>query len=132
MRAVHRTRLAAYAVAVTAFLAVGHTPLRQALHELPAARSSNPLHEAKSHALSLVPAGVPVSTTNEFGGYLSDRSLLYTFPHIGRARWAIVDSGDPAYSSYDYRVIGRLRAKHGWRVVYAAQGVEVLRKPLNP
>jgi hypothetical protein len=132
VRAVHRTRLAAYAVAVTAFLAVGYTPLRQALHELPAARSSNPLHEAKSHALSLVPAGVAVSATNEFGGYLSDRSLLYTLPHIGRARWAIVDSGDPAYSSYDYRVIGRLRAKHGWRVVYASHGVEVLRKPLNP
>jgi uncharacterized membrane protein len=132
VRAVHRTRLAAYAVAVTAFLAVGYTPLRQALHELPAARSSNPLHEAKSHALSLVPAGVAVSATNEFGGYLSDRSLLYTLPHIGRARWAIVDSGDPAYSSYDYRVIGRLKAKHGWRVVYAAHGVEVLRKPRNP
>jgi uncharacterized membrane protein len=132
IRAVHPARLAAYAVAVTAFLAVGHTPLRQALHELPAARSSNPLHEAKAHALSLVPAGVAVSATNEFGGYLSDRSLLYTLPHIGRARWAIVDSGDPAYSSYDYRVIGRLRAKHGWRVVYAAHGVEVLRKPRNP
>jgi hypothetical protein len=78
---------------------------------IPAARSSNPLQEAKAHALSLVPAGVPVSATNEFGGDLSDRSLVYTFPHIGRARWAIVDSGDPAH---------------------AAQGVEVLRKPLNP
>jgi uncharacterized membrane protein len=129
VRAVHRTRLAAYALAVTAFLAVGHTPLRVAFQDLPAARSSSPLHEAKAHALSLVPGGVPVSATNEFGGYLSDRSLLYTFPHIGRARWAIVDSGDPAYSSYDYRVIGRLRAKHGWRVVYASHGVEVLRKP---
>jgi len=27
---------------------------------------------------------------------------------------------------------GRLRAKHGWRVVYASHGVEVLRKPNNP
>jgi hypothetical protein len=129
VRTVHRTRLAAYAVAVTAFLAVGHTPLRNALHDLPAARSSSPLHEAKAHALSLVPAGVPVSATNEFGGYLSDRSVLYTFPYIGEARWAIVDSGDPAYSSFDYRAIGRMRAVHGWQVVYASHGVEVLRKP---
>lgn len=127
-RAVHRTRLAAYAVAVTAFLVFGHTPLRVALQDLPAARSSNPLHEAKAHVLSLVPGGVPVSATNEFGGYLSDRGLLYTFPHVGRAHWAIVDSGDPAYSSYDYRVIGRLRQR-GWRIVYASHGVEVLRKP---
>lgn len=132
VRAVHRTRLAVYAVAITAFLAVGHTPLRAALHDVPASRSSNPLHEVKAHALSLVPGGVPVSATNEFGGYLSDRSLLYTFPYIGEARWAIVDSGDPAYSSYDYRVIGRLRAEHGWRVVYASHGVEVLRKPRDP
>ena len=50
------------------------------------------------------------------------------FPHVGRARWAIVDSGDPAYSSYDYRVIGRLRQR-GWRVAYASHGVEVLRDP---
>jgi hypothetical protein len=128
VRTVHRTRLAAYAVAVAAFLAVGHTPLRVALQDLPAARSSNPLHEAKAHALSLVPGGVPLSATNEFGGYLSDRSVLYTFPHVGRARWAIVDSGDPAYSSYDYRVIGRLRQR-GWRVAYASHGVEVLRDP---
>ena len=71
---------------------------------------------------------IPHSATNEFGGYLSDRSVLYTFPHVGRARWAIVDSGDPAYSSYDYRVIGRLRQR-GWRVAYASHGVEVLRDP---
>ncbi len=129
VRALRPTRLAAYAVAVTAFLAVGHTPLRIALDDLPAARNSAPLHEAKAHALSLVPAGVPVSATNEFGGYLSSRSLIYTFPHLGRAGWAIVDSGDPAYTSYDYRVIGRMPAEHGWRVVYASDGVEVLRKP---
>jgi uncharacterized membrane protein len=124
------TRLAAYAVLLTGVFAVGHTPLRAAADDLPAARSSSTLHEAKAHALSLIPAGVPVSATNQFGGYLSNRRFIYVFPLLGRARWAIVDRNDPSYSPLhsDLLMLARLKASPDWRVVYTAHGVSVLER----
>ncbi len=91
------SRLAAYVVVLTAAFAGTHTPLTTAYHQLPAARGSNPLREAKARALSLVPAGVPVSATNQFGGYLSNRRFISIFPRLGKAEWVIVDRNDPDY-----------------------------------
>jgi uncharacterized membrane protein len=124
------SRLAAYVVLLTAVFAVGHTPLPAVFRDLPAARSSNPLHEAKARALSLIPAGVPVSATNQFGGYLSNRRFVYVFPHVGPARWVIVDRDDPSYSPLhaDLRDLARLKANPEWHVVYAARGVTVLER----
>jgi uncharacterized membrane protein len=124
------SRLAAYTVALTAAFAVAHTPLRSAFHELSAARSSSPLHEAKAHALSLVPAGVPVSATNQFGGYLSNRRFIYDFPHVGTARWAIVDVNDPSYSNKlaERQILARMEASPAWHVAYASRGVFVLER----
>jgi uncharacterized membrane protein len=124
------SRLAAYAVLLTGLFAVGHTPLRAAVRDLPAARGSSPLHRAKTHALSLIPAGVPVSATNQLGGYLSARRFIYVFPHLGRADWAIVDRNDPSYSPMhaDLSKLAQLKKSSGWRVVYASHDVVVLRK----
>jgi uncharacterized membrane protein len=122
------SRLAAYAVVGTALLAVVHTPLSMVRQELPDARSSSPLRQAKAHALSLVPAGVPVSATNEFGGYLSARRLIAYFPHLGEAQWTIVYGHDPAWTGYDHRRLLRMEASGAWRVLYSAHDVVVLRK----
>ncbi|HEX4323856.1 MAG TPA: DUF2079 domain-containing protein [Gaiellaceae bacterium] len=124
------TRLAAYAVALTAVFAIWHTPLRSAFHDLPGARGSSPLRQAKAHALSLVPSGVPVTATNQFGGYLSSRRLIYVFPSVGKARWAIVDVQDPSYSDKvaERQRLARMEASPAWHVAFASHGVAVLRK----
>ena len=123
-------RVAAYVVVFTAVLAVGHTPLLTAYHRLPAANSSSPLHQAKAHALSLVPAGVPVSATDQLGGYLSNRRYISIFPSLGKAKWAIVDRNDPDYwiAGNSPAAVRRLRASLDWRVVYASHGLMVFRK----
>jgi uncharacterized membrane protein len=127
-------RLATYIVVLTAAFAGAHTPLTAAFHDLPAARSSSPLHEAKAHALSLVPAGVSVSATNQLGGYLSNRRFISIFPSLGKARWVVADSNDPDYEIEGpaAAVLQRLKASPEWHVVYAAQGVVVLeRRPAS-
>lgn len=123
-------RVAAYVVVFTAVLAVGHTPLTTAYHQLPAARGSNPLRQAKAHALSLVPAGVPVSATNQLGGYLSNRRYVSIFPSLGRAEWAIVDRNDPDYgiAGNSTAALQRLETSPNWRVIYAAHGLTVFQK----
>ena len=124
------SRLAAYVVVLTAVFAGTHTPLKTAFHQLPAARGSNPLREAKAHALSLVPAGVPVSATNQFGGYLSNRRFISIFPSLGEAEWAIVDRNDPDYgiAGNSSAALQRLQTSPAWRVVYASHGLTVLQK----
>jgi uncharacterized membrane protein len=123
-------RVAAYMVVFTAVLAAGHTPLTTAYQQLPAARGSNPLREAKAHALSLVPAGVPVSATNRLGGYLSNRRYISIFPSLGKAEWAVVDRNDPDYGIAGNSTAGlqRLQASPDWSVVYASHGLTVFRK----
>jgi hypothetical protein len=122
--------VAAYVVVFTAVLAAGHTPLTTAYQQLPAARGSNPLREAKAHALSLVPAGVPVSATNRLGGYLSNRRYISIFPSLGKAEWAVVDRNDPDYGIAGNSTAGlqRLQASPDWSVVYASHGLTVFRK----
>ncbi|HEY2310925.1 MAG TPA: DUF2079 domain-containing protein [Gaiellaceae bacterium] len=124
------SRLAVYVVVLTAAFAGTHTPLTTAYHALPAARGSNPLREAKAHALSLVPAGVPVAATNQLGGYLSARRYISIFPSLGKAHWAIVDRNDPDYGieGNSSAALLRLQASPDWRVVYAAHGLTVLQK----
>ena len=123
-------RLATYALVLGAAFAGAHTPLTTAYDAIPAARGANPLREAKAHALSLVPPGVPVSATNRFGGYLSDRRFISIFPNLGKAEWAIVDSNDPDYgiAGNSWAALRRLKASPDWRVVYASHGLTVLQK----
>jgi uncharacterized membrane protein len=129
-RRVAPARLALYVVVLTAAFAGAHTPLTTAYHQLPAARGSNPLREAKAHALSLVPAGAPVAATNQFGGYLSARRYISIFPQLGKAEWAVVDRNDPDYNiaGNSAAALHRLEASPNWRVVYASRGLTVLQK----
>ena len=49
---------------------------------------------AERRAVSLVPAGAPVSATNHLGAHLADRSYLGIFPVVGKATWLMVDMTD--------------------------------------
>lgn len=90
----------------------------------------SPLVAAKSHALGLIPSGVPVSATNELGGHLSERRRIYTFPKVVRAHWIIVDKNDGTYLDVKgfKRVLRRYEADKLWRIVYSSHGVTVLRE----
>jgi uncharacterized membrane protein len=121
---------AAAVVVAAAVLAYIQTPLRRSARDIAEAHASNPVHAAKAHALSLVPAGVPVSATNKLAGYLSERRIVYVFPHIGSARWLVLENDDQTYGprEADLAALAKVEASPRWRTVYSAQGVVVLRK----
>jgi uncharacterized membrane protein len=85
---------------------------------------------AKSHAVKLIPDGVPVSASNQLGGHLSERRYIYTFPYAVHSRWIIVDINDPTF--HDAALFERkLRAYENdkaWRVIFSSQGVTVLHR----
>jgi hypothetical protein len=90
----------------------------------------SPATAAKARALSMIPAGVPVSASNQLGGHLSERRYIYEFPYIRRAHWVIVDINDvtqgdvPAYK----RVVWNFEHDKAWRIVFSSRGIAVLRK----
>jgi uncharacterized membrane protein len=87
----------------------------------------SPLVSAKAHAVGLVPAGVPVSATNQLGGRLSERRYSYMFPVVRRAGWIVVDANDPTQSNVG-RALRRYEASNDWRTVYSSHGITVLRR----
>jgi uncharacterized membrane protein len=91
---------------------------------------STPLVAAKSHAVGLVPAGVPVSASDQLGGHLSERRYSYTFPVVGRSRWIVVDVNDPTYADAAgfKRSVRKYEADKAWRIVFSSQGVAVLHR----
>ncbi len=84
----------------------------------------------KTHALSPVPAGVPLSAMNKLARYLSQRRIVYVFPHLGKARWLVLEHDDQTYGARwcDLRAIAKIDASPRCRTVYAAEGVYVLEK----
>jgi uncharacterized membrane protein len=123
-------RLASVALAAAAVLVYFQTPLRRSIHDLPETRGANAVHAAKAHALALIPAGVPVSATNKLAGYLSTRRIVYSFPHVGRAEWAILENDDQTYGNHDADAVwlAEIESSPHWLHVYSGEGVEVLRK----
>ncbi len=87
----------------------------------------SPLVSAKAHAFDLVPAGAPVSATNQLGGRLSERRYSYMFPVVRRARWIVVDANDPTQSRFR-RAIRKYESSKDWRVVFSARGITVLHR----
>jgi uncharacterized membrane protein len=85
-------------------------------------------------AVRRIPADVPVSATNTLGAHLSERRRVFSFPVLREARWAAVDTTRLSY--YDRavgggraeRALARLRAEPEWRVVFAEDGILVLRR----
>jgi uncharacterized membrane protein len=112
---------ASFALFSPVYFAAGH--FRQAL-------PSNPVHAAKSQALAMIPAAVPVSASNQLAGYLSERRYIYVFPYVRDARWVVFDTNDDTVADQKgyHRVIREIDASPHWRIVYSSHGVQVLRK----
>jgi len=123
----HAAQLSLWALAATAAVAV-YSPLLPLGSEVRALGS--PLVSAKGDALSLIPGGVPVSSTNQLGGHLSARRYIYEFPYVRRARWIIVDVDDSPYGSRAgiKRYVRRYESEKAWHVVFSSHGVTVLHK----
>jgi uncharacterized membrane protein len=127
-------RLALGALAAVLFITLanpGLTPIYSiAVLDLGHVLPSDPTHAARSHALGLIPRGVPVSSSNKLGGLLSDRRFIYSFPTRKNAEWVIVDARDgPLTGQQWYRhEIAAIGASPAWRVVYRSHGIEVLHR----
>ena len=49
---------------------------------------------AIDRAVTLIPAGAPVSVTNRVGSHLAERRYYYSVPVIGRAEWIVLEAAD--------------------------------------
>lgn len=112
---------------------IGQTPL--------GAREVTPRERAQAlaDAVSLVPGGAPVSSSNSAGAHLSSREYIYSVPVLGRARWVVVDRADPWVVSRDSPIltnhpervrafVARLENDGSWTTVFDRSGVVVLRR----
>jgi uncharacterized membrane protein len=87
-----------------------------------------------ARAVALVPRDEPVSATNTLGAHLSERPRVFSFPVLREARWVVVDAQRP--STFDRavdpggfrRALARLRRDPRFSVVFAEDGVLVLRR----
>ena len=122
------------AVEVSTWVLVGvacaaiYSPIYLARGDLHALGS--PVTTAQRHAVSLIPASVPVAATNQLGAHLSERRFLYTFPYISRARWIVIDANDSTYrySAALKQGVRSFRRNDAWRTIFASHGIFVLRK----
>jgi uncharacterized membrane protein len=126
-----QSRRAAFLVlAATACIAF-YSPFVYGAHHIREVSSFNAVHRAKERALSMIPAGVAVSASNELGGYLSERPHINTFPAVHQATWVIVDHHDgtygPNFGPYR-RALRRLELSPRWRLAYSSHGVQVFRR----
>ena len=92
---------------------------------------------ALEEAVSIVPAGAPVSATNRVGAHLADRRYLYSAPVVGRAEWVVLDVADTwvpegfggvADPGAIRRLQARLEDDVSWRKVFERDGVFVYQK----
>jgi uncharacterized membrane protein len=114
-------------VLVAATLVALISPINRLGHDVRALGS--PLVSAKAHALDLIPAGVPVSASNELASHLSERRYIYTFPSVGASRWIVVDVNDGTLHIHGFkRQVRKYQADTAWRIVYSSHGITVLRK----
>jgi uncharacterized membrane protein len=102
------------------------SPLNLLAHDVRVLAS--PVASAKTHALSLIPASLPVSASNQLGGYLSTRRYIYEFPHVRQSQWIIVDMHDPTEKGRFRQFVLRYEANKAWRVVFSSHGVIVFYK----
>jgi uncharacterized membrane protein len=96
-------------------------------------RPAGALHAAQAHAIQLVPSDASVAATNRLASYVSARSSLSLFPHLGRATWIVADEDDdttvaPATLR---RALAAVESDPRWRVIFASQGIHVLTRRGN-
>jgi uncharacterized membrane protein len=119
-------QLSLWVLVATGFVAV-LSPINQLAHDTRTLGS--PVVSAKAHALGLVPAGVPVSASDQLGGYLSERRYIYMFPRVRQASWIVVDVNDRTlHISGLERRIRKYESSNAWRTVFSSHGVVVLRR----
>jgi uncharacterized membrane protein len=123
----HAVALSLWVMAAAAAVAIW-SPILLGSRDLRALGS--PLTSARTHALSLMPGGVPVSATNQLGGHLSERRYIYTFPVVLGSHWIVVDVHDPSYRDPAgfKRYLQKYETDKEWRIVFSSHGVTVLRK----
>jgi uncharacterized membrane protein len=123
----HAVSISLWAMATVAAIAIW-SPILLGSRDLRSLGS--PLASAKAHALSLIPGGVAVSATNQLGGHLSERRVIYTFPVVRGSRWIIADAHDPTEG--DITGLGRKVRSYTsdpkWGIVYSSRGITVLRR----
>ncbi|MFN2472095.1 MAG: DUF2079 domain-containing protein [Gaiellaceae bacterium] len=87
-----------------------------------------------ARALELIPPDAGVSATNTLGAHLSERRRILSFPRTAGVEWVAVDETRPsildrASAPRDgARAIARLSASRAWRVVFAEDGILLLRR----
>jgi uncharacterized membrane protein len=118
------------AIAAVASLAFFGPVYRIAVGDLGHVLRSDPTRAAKAHALALIPPRAAVTASRQLGGLLSERRFTYIFPSRRQAAWAIIDLRDPSFPDRNayLRNVAALNANPAWKLVYASNGVEVLRK----
>jgi uncharacterized membrane protein len=117
-------------VAVSCLAVVSPIYLGLSRGDIAAALPSNDERQAKAHAVGIVPAGVPVSASNQLATYLSARRYIYVFPVLRKARWVVVDRHDDTYADATgyRRTVSKLLSSGEWTSVYSARGISVLRR----
>ena len=94
--------------------------------------------EALRDALALIPAGAPVTSSNEVGAHLSARRQVYSVPVLGDAEWVVVDLDEPWVTRLDSPILTshpevvlafaeRLERDPVWTTVFEREGVVVFR-----
>jgi uncharacterized membrane protein len=93
--------------------------------------------QALDHAVSLVPDGAPVTSTNRVGSRLAERRYFYSAPVIGRAEWAVIEVSDTwiptAYTGESqparlHAFLARLEHSPHWEKVSEESGIVVYRR----
>jgi uncharacterized membrane protein len=90
-------------------------------------------NDARLAALSLIPTGAAVASTNELGGHLSERRRVFSVPVVAEASWIVVDRRDPTLVDQRdpdgfARFLRSIEHAPSWRRVFASEGVLVFRR----
>src|SRR5262249_881524 len=125
----HPDRTSLWVLAAAMSIAL-FSPIYLGRGDVRAVLSPSATHDAKAVALELVPAGVPVTASNQLGTYLAARRDSYTLPLGGKALWAVIDPNDPTYAdAAGYRrTVRQLERNPDWQTVFSSHGITVLRK----
>lgn len=115
----------------------GYTPLG-AFYQVPTVTYHQRL---ANHFVSMVPAGVPVSTQDQLDPHLSSRHDLYLFPDTGRAdfgapalsaaNYILLDASAPTYPLPSYQLHDYAQSwihRPGWGIAAAKNGLILIKK----
>ena len=116
-------------VALWAQIALGYTPLGLGFWrgETQGWPQVTPHDRLLSRFAVQIPTDAPLSVATDLYPHLSHRKLIYPFPTLGQATWALVDvAGEPDRHPADIQVAIHKLMGEGWGVVDAADGYLLL------